>query len=33
MGFLLDLPLDEGDPGQRRAVRDLADAIAAITAG
>jgi AcrR family transcriptional regulator len=30
MGFQLDLPLDAGDPAQQRAVRDLADAIAAI---
>ena len=29
-GFLLDLPLDEGDPVQQQAVRDLADAVAAI---
>jgi AcrR family transcriptional regulator len=32
-GFLLDLPLDDGVAAQRRAVRDLADAVAAITAG
>ncbi|QNN51227.1 TetR/AcrR family transcriptional regulator [Nocardioides mesophilus] len=31
-GFLLDLPLDEGDPAQQQAVRDLADAVAAIAA-
>jgi AcrR family transcriptional regulator len=30
MGFQLDLPLDQGDPVQRQAVRDLADAVAAI---
>ena len=30
MGFLLDLPLDEGDPVQQQAVRDLAEAVAAI---
>lgn len=30
MGFQLDLPLDEGDPVQEQAVRDLADAVAAI---
>ncbi len=33
MGFQLDLPLDGGDPEQQRAVRDLADAVAAVTAG
>ena len=32
MGFLLDLPLDAGDPVQGQAVRDLADAVAAIAA-
>lgn len=31
MGFQLDLPLDAGDPEVRRAVRDLADAVVAIT--
>ena len=31
-GFLLDLPLDEGDPAQRQAVEDLATAVAAIAA-
>lgn len=30
MGFQLDLPLDAGDPLQKRAVLDLADAVAAI---
>jgi len=30
MGFQLDLPLDAGDPAQEQAVRDLADAVAAI---
>jgi AcrR family transcriptional regulator len=30
MGFQLDLPLDDGDPVQEQAVRDLADAVAAI---
>jgi hypothetical protein len=30
MGFLLDLPLDPDDPGQDRAVEDLADAVASI---
>ena len=30
MGFLLDLPLDAGDPVQEQAVCDLADAVAAI---
>jgi AcrR family transcriptional regulator len=30
MGFQLDLPLDAGDPVQEQAVRDLADAVAAI---
>jgi AcrR family transcriptional regulator len=30
MGFQLDLPLDQGDPVQQQAVRDLADAVAAI---
>jgi AcrR family transcriptional regulator len=30
MGFLLDLPLDEGDPLQQQAVCDLAEAVAAI---
>ena len=29
-GFQLDLPLDEGDPNQTRAVLDLADAVAGI---
>jgi hypothetical protein len=32
MGFLLDLPLDADDPGQQKAVEDLADAVAAIVA-
>lgn len=32
-GFLLDLPFDDGDARQRRAVRDLADAVAAVAAG
>ncbi|MDX6301398.1 MAG: hypothetical protein QOF53_2612 [Nocardioidaceae bacterium] len=32
MGFLLDLPLDAGDPVQDQAVRDLADAVAGIAA-
>jgi hypothetical protein len=32
MGLQLDLPLDPDSPDQRRAVRDLADAVAAITA-
>ena len=32
MGFQLDLPLDAGDPAQEQAVRDLADAVAAIAA-
>jgi AcrR family transcriptional regulator len=32
MGFQLDLPLDDGEPAQEQAVRDLADAVAAITA-
>ena len=31
-GFLLDLPLDAGDPVQEQAVRDLADAVAAVAA-
>jgi AcrR family transcriptional regulator len=31
MGLQLDLPLDPDDPGQRRAVADLADSVAAIT--
>jgi AcrR family transcriptional regulator len=30
MGFQLDLPLDPDDPAQQQAVRDLADAVAAI---
>jgi len=30
MGFQLDLPLDADDPAQQQAVRDLADAVAAI---
>jgi len=29
-GFLLDLPLDDGDAQQRQAVRDLTDAVAAV---
>ena len=33
MGLQLDLPLDPDNPDQRRAVRDLADAVAAITGG
>jgi AcrR family transcriptional regulator len=33
MGFQLDLPLDTGDPVQEQAVRDLADAVAAISDG
>jgi len=32
MGFLLDLPLDTGDPVQHQAVQDLAVAVAAIAA-
>jgi AcrR family transcriptional regulator len=32
MGFLLDLPLEPADPARDRAVRDLADAVAAIAA-
>ena len=32
-GFQLDLPLDGGDPVKEQAVRDLADAVAAIAAG
>jgi AcrR family transcriptional regulator len=32
-GFLLDLPLDEGDPQQRQAVRDLTEAVAAVAHG
>lgn len=31
-GFLLDLPLDAGDPAQQQAVRDLADAVAGVAA-
>ena len=33
MGFQLDLPLDADDPAQQLAVRDLADAVAAIAHG
>ena len=32
-GFLLDLPLDAGDPVQEQAVLDLADAVASIATG
>lgn len=33
MGLQLDLPLDRGHPDQRRAVRDVADALAALAKG
>jgi len=32
-GFLLDLPLDEGAPAQRQAVRDLTEAVSEVATG